>query len=256
MNRRRTLHWMIASMLLIFACAPVLSPSPVATLDPASLGTAIALTAGAAAVGTAGAQPVANTPGAGGPVLGPDSLNTAIAETAAAAGTQTAALIPVTFTPSFTPFPTWTASVVPTSTPTFIFTVATWTNTPKPRPTATTDSGGGGGGRGGYSCSVVSVSPSAGSAFSPNDRFTTVWRVRNTGNDWLKGSADLIYVNGSKFNAPTGFDFNSTVREGQTTDLQNIDMRAPGSPGTYSATWNIRVGGITFCNMQVSIVVQ
>lgn len=261
MNRSRISRWLIVSALFVFACSPVLVPSAVATLDPASLNTAIAGTAGAAAAGTAsqGLQPAFPT-FAGGPVLDEAGLNTAIALTAAAAGTQTAALIPPTLTPSYTPFPTWTASVVPSPTPTFIFRLPTFTRTPKPAPTKTPSGGGGGGGGGGdgkdYSCKVISVSPELHTAFNRSQAFQATWKVRNTGSDWLSSSADLVYVSGTRLTGQSGFDLDARVNGGEAVTLPTVSMTSPGDPGTYTTTWNLRIGKNYFCNLQVIIDVR
>ncbi len=250
MNRSRISRWMIFAALFVFACSPVIVPQAISTLDPASLNTAIAGTAAAAAAGTAsqGLQPAFPTPG------GDVGLNTAIALTAAAAGTQTAALIPPTLTPSYTPFPTWTASVVPSATQTFIFRLPTFTRTPKPAPTSTPS--GGGGGHSGYSCKVISVTPEPHTVFNRSQAFQTVWRVRNTGDDWLGNSADLIYVSGTRFTGQSGFDLDNRVNFGDTVNLPTIRMTAPGDPGTYTTTWNIKIGKHEFCRLQVIIDVR
>ncbi len=260
MNRSRISRWLIVSGLFVFACSPVLVPQAVSTLDPTSLNTAIAGTAAAAAAGTAsqGLQPAFPT-SSGGPILDEAGVNTAIAMTAAAAGTQTAALIPPTLTPSYTPFPTWTASVVPSPTPTFIFRLPTFTRTPKPAPTSTPSGGGGGGGGGGgkdYSCKVISVSPEHNTVFNRSQAFQASWKVRNTGSDWLGNSADLVFVGGTRLTGQNGFDLNSRVNGGDTITLPAISMTSPGDPGTYTSTWNLRIGRNDFCKLQIIIEVR
>lgn len=261
MNRSRISRWLIVTALFVFACSPVFVPPAVSTLDPAALSTAIAGTAAAAAVGTAsqGLQPAFPT-APGGPVLDEAGVNTAIALTAAAAGTQTAALIPPSLTPSFTAFPTWTASVVPSPTPTFIFRLPTFTRTPRPAPTSTPSGGGGGGGGGGngkgYSCRVVSVSPEPNSVFNRSQAFQASWRVRNTGSDWLGNSTDLVYVSGTRLTGQSGFDLGTRVNGGDTITLPTINMTSPADPGTYTTTWNLRIGKNYFCRLQIIIEVR
>jgi hypothetical protein len=266
MSRKQTIRWTIVTALFVFACSPVLTPSLIPTLGPDALNTAIAETARAAAGATQGGeqilQPVSPLP-QGGPTLDPISLNTAIAGTAAAAATRTAALIPPTLTPSVTPLPSKTPSITPSPTQTFVFLLPTRTNTPRPPATHTPSGGGGGGGTGGggdgkasYSCKFISVSPAAGTQFSRRERFQVVWKVRNTGDDWLRTSADLVYVSGNPFSAVDRVDFTSTVSYGDTVNLPAVSMRAPDSPGNYSATWRIQIGHVDFCSLPVSITVK
>lgn len=273
--------WLIVSAaLLVFACsAPELIPSAPATLDPAGLSTAIAQTANAAMAATsvnaqttaspAPLPPVNNNQ----PILGPDALNTVIAQTAAAAGTQTAALIPPTWTPSFTPFPSSTASITPTATQTFIFKLPTFTKTktPRPLPTATkirkNNGGGGGGGHGGgggggggghkdYSCKFISVAPPANSHFSPGASFSTVWTVKNAGDNWPGKSVDLVFRSGEQMGALNGYDVSPyIISGGNIVALPTVSFTAPGTPGTYTSAWSLHIGQYYFCDLTQTIIV-
>lgn len=259
MKRSRTRFWLIAAALFVFACSPVLAPQVVSTLDPSSLNTAIAGTAAAAAAGTAsqGLQPV--IPAApGGPVLDANGVNTAIALTAAAAGTQTAALIPPTLTPSYTPFPTWTASIVPSPTVTFIFRLPTFTRTPRPAPTGTPDDGGGGGGGNGknYSCRLLSVSPEPNTVMNRGQSFQAVWRVRNIDDDWLGTSTDLVFVEGTRFANQGRYDLGGRVNGGQDAVLPKVNMNAPTNAGKYTSIWYLQIGKEYFCRLPVTIEVR
>jgi hypothetical protein len=91
---------------------------------------------------------------------------------------------------------------------------------------------------------------------APNQAFQTVWRVRNTADDWLTNSADLVYVRGETFSGPLRVDFTSRVNGEEYANLPTINMRAPSVRGTYNATWNIQIGHTTFCSLPLNIIVQ
>jgi len=219
---RRNRFWLIASAgVLLFACAPLFAPVS--------------------------------------PTLDPNSVNTLIAGTAAAAQTRTALLTPPTWTPSFTPFPSGTASITPTTTETFVFALATFTktrtSTPSPVPTDPDGSGGGGGNQN-LSCSVTGVSPSNNTVFSPNQDFDARWTVKNTGTSrWEASGMDYVFVGGDSFHQQSGYDLPGNVKSGAIVELA-VDMIAPATPGTYSTTWNIKDGKTYFCNMKLTIIVQ
>ena len=90
----------------------------------------------------------------------------------------------------------------------------------------------------------------------PRDDFDAVWRVRNNGQrTWDRTSIDFIYDSGDRIHKVAGYDLNSNVRTGDTTDLA-VDMAAPRDPGTYSTNWTLRVGDNEFCRMSLTIVVR
>ena len=224
---RRTRLWLTATAgVLVFACAPLLAP-PEPTLDPRS-------------------------------------VNTLIAETAAAAQTRTAVFTPPTWTPSFTPFPTHTASITPTPSETFVFALPTFTHTVTPSltPVPTIEGGGGGGGGGGsggggdYDCHVDGVSPSNNTIFSPSTDFDANWTVTNTGNTrWEASGMDYVFVGGDLLHQQSGYDLPHNVKSGASIDL-GVDMTAPTTPGTYTTTWNLKAGKTYFCTMKLTIRVQ
>lgn len=270
MINRRRIGWIVIAALLGFACAPVLSPSLIPTLDPFSLSTAIALTADAASAQTAVISgPVhAATPAAvnAGPTLDSESLNTTIAQTAGAAATQTAGMIPPTLTPSSTLFPTWTATIIPSPTPTFLLsslstpTKPKGTN-PKKKPTATHKvtveapppvviK---------FQCSVVEVSPANNSIIAPNTPFKAYWTVKNTGeHHWQRDSLDIIYGSGTIPHLTFGYDFGpyQYVPSGYTVTLPGVDLVAPSSAGKYTTLWQLHIAKITFCPMRLNITVK
>jgi len=266
-------------VLFVFACStPALIPSAPPTMDASALSTAIAQTANAAMAGTSAvsqeASPVPQQqvlPASGQATLDPNSLNTLIAQTAAAAATQTAALLPPTLTPSVTTIPTGTPSITPSPTETFVFLLPTFTktSTPRPIPTATKtkkSSGGGGGGGGGgghggashsYSCNVISVSPPSGTHFNPGHAFSTIWTVKNTGDNWPGKSLDLVYNSGDMLSTLTGYDVSPyMISGGDTFSLPAVSMTSPGAAGTYTTNWQLHLGHDYFCDMSLSIIVD
>lgn len=269
MSNRRRVGWIVIAALLGFSCAPVLSPSLIPTLDPSSLSTAIALTADAASVQTvAVSQPILATPAVAmaGPTLDSNSLNTMIAQTAGAAATQTAGMIPRTLTPSITPFPTWTPTIVPSSTPTFLLSSLVTATKPKgsnpkgkptpthkvtvePPPPPVIK----------FQCRVVDVAPANNSVIAPNTPFKAYWTVKNTGeHHWQKDSLDIIYDGGTIPHLTFGYDFSpyQYVPSGYTVPLPGVDLIAPSSPGTYTTMWKLHIAKISFCPMQLTIIVQ
>ena len=197
------------------------------------------------------------------PTADPNAVSTFIAQTANAAATRTVAAQPTsTLTPSITPTRN-TETPSPTATSTVIFILSTPTQ--QVIPTFTFISSGGGGGSGGsgggtssanFSCQILSVNPANGTTMNPRDDFDAVWRVRNNGQrNWDRNSIDFIYDSGDRIHKVAGYDLNSNVRTGDTTDLA-VDMAAPRDPGTYSTNWTLRVGDNEFCRMSLTIVVR
>ncbi|HEV8259139.1 MAG TPA: NBR1-Ig-like domain-containing protein [Burkholderiales bacterium] len=218
LNRRQRIWSFVSAGVILLACAPLLAPVS--------------------------------------PTLDPNQVNTVIAGTAGAAATLTSLLTPPTWTPSFTPFPSATASITPSPTETFVFALATLTRTrtPSPIPQPTNLSGGSTGGK--FACSVTGTSPSNGTVFSPNENFDAVWTVKNTGsNRWDASGMDYIFAGGEAMHLQNGYDLPASVKSGGSVDL-GVDMRAPSSPGTYSTTWQLKDGKTQFCNMKLTIVVQ
>lgn len=192
----------------------------------------------------------------------PGTIGTIVVQTAAAAATQTAALIPPTLTPSFTPFPTKTASITPTNTATFV--IPSKTNTPKPTKTplpATQKSGGGGSGGGGstttasWSCSLVSQIPNDNTHFAPGTIFNANWTVKNTGDAaWMHTTVDIVYSSGSKLSAQLLFDTSADTSVGNNY-VVSVPMTVPASPGTYSMVWSLQANMNTFCPLPLTILV-
>jgi hypothetical protein len=100
------------------------------------------------------------------------------------------------------------------------------------------------------------VQPKLGAVIGRNKLFDVIWRVKNTGSVWLRTSVDLIYVSGARMRSRDGYDLTFSVASGEKVSLPAVRMRAPGVPGTYRATWSLRVGHENFCTLPVRIVVH
>jgi hypothetical protein len=268
--KKRT--WLIVAVALLgFSCAPSLSLSPVPTLDPFSLNTAIALTAVAASFQTAAvaqtSQPAVAAPVLlSGPTLDPETFNTSIALTAGAAAAQTQAMIPNTLTPSVTPLPTHTASITPTPTQTFVLiipsttAIAINTNTPKPRATKKNGGGGGGDASSPFVCKVQRVTPDHGTVLSPGQEFEVVWLVRNKKENWIKNTVNIAYVGGALIPLVDGaalsplWDYD--ISGGDSVSVDGVLMKAPSEPGVYNTQWQLVIEGNAFCGLSLTITVQ
>jgi hypothetical protein len=194
------------------------------------------------------------------PTVDPNAVNTFIAQTVDAASTQTVAAQPTsTFTPTITPTrPTETPS--PTVTATVIFILSTPTQPVIPTFTFISSGGGSGSGNGlssdNYSCQVISVNPANGTRLNARDDFDAVWRVRNNGQrTWDRNSVDFIYDSGDRIHKVSGYDLDSNVQSGDTTNL-GADMEAPQNSGTYTTYWTLRVGDNEFCRVSLTINVR
>ena len=184
------------------------------------------------------------------PALDPGMVNTFIAQTAQVALSQTAAVLPsatptLVFTPTVsteTPLPTATATVV------LVF----FSPTPLVSPTFTPlDSS-----SNNYACQVIRVSPPNGTRFDSREDFDVVWTVKNIGKkNWDEGSIDYSYSSGEKIHKISSYDLEKNVASGGRVDL-GADMQAPKNPGSYTTTWTMRSGNKTFCPLTLTIVVR
>ncbi len=183
-----------------------------------------------------------------------DVVQTIIAATAGAAATQTAAFKPSpTRLPSPTPTATLTPTITPTPTPIILFPTFT--------PFVLSSPGGGGGGGGGgttadFDCVILDQTPPDGTVIMPRRDFDTFWTVRNSGTrTWDHGSVDFIYLRGDRIHEVAGYDLPRDVAPGRSIQL-GVDMVAPGTQGTYTTVWGLRVGHDIFCELSLTIVVR
>jgi hypothetical protein len=186
--------------------------------------------------------------------------------TVAAIGTQVAGTVIAGLTqnaPSATPVPPTATPVPATSTPAASATPAA-SNTPIPptaRPTATyvpwtatpsltaTLST--------YNCTITDVSPAATATQKAGTDFDGKWVVKNSGSQpWDHTSVDIKYLSGTKFQVAGEdlLDMKSDVASGASYTVI-VDMVAPADAGTYKASWGLVQGGLTICNMNLTVVV-
>ena len=85
-----------------------------------------------------------------------------------------------------------------------------------------------------------------GSSVKPNQFFTKVWKVKNTGTCTWTTRYALVFVKGDRLSGITPKYLIEAVQPGQTIDL-SIDLVAPGHPDTYQGNWMLQDdNGVTF----------
>ena len=73
----------------------------------------------------------------------------------------------------------------------------------------------------------------------PEQAFTKIWRLRNSGScTWTKDYS-LILFSGEAMGAPTTIPLNTSVAPNQILEI-SVDMIAPQSAGTYRGNWKLR----------------
>lgn len=180
-----------------------------------------------------------------------DAMKTAIAEI-----TQQALLNP-SATNTFTPLPP-TDTPVPsptpiTPTPTFTEVPPTYTPLPPIATTTPTVSPT----RSDFNCQLVSSSPPLNQVYPPGGDFDGRWTFKNTGSEvWDKDKVDFLFISGTKFQEHVDkLDLSSSVNKGDSIEFI-VDMLAPRSAGTYSATWGLKKDDIVFCSATIQIIVK
>jgi len=171
------------------------------------------------------------------PTVDVNAIYTQAAATIVVELTQTAQALPTAtpVPPTETPAPSPTsqpvetqpvATVIPTIPP--VATAAGW-------PTPTTDAAAA---FGCYNATLLAdVSVPYGANFSPGDKFTKTWRVRNTGTcDWNRGFL-LVYVSGDTFGASSQ-SIGVKVLAGEVAEI-SLPMVAPNLTGTVSSVWQL-----------------
>ncbi|HEX7567865.1 MAG TPA: NBR1-Ig-like domain-containing protein, partial [Anaerolineaceae bacterium] len=99
-------------------------------------------------------------------------------------------------------------------------------------------------------------SPKSTNKITPGMDFDGQWVVTNTGSEtWLHTDVDIKYVSGTKFQTKGDlFDLKSDVaKAGSYTVI--VDMLAPATIGTYYATWTLAHGSLSFCTLNLTLVV-
>ena len=107
-----------------------------------------------------------------------------------------------------------------------------------------------------YHCSVT-TSPSPYTEFSLGGEFDAKWEIKNTGTEaWDKAAVDYKHYSGTEMQKyGKVFDLPDTVDPDEKITLV-IDMIAPNTAGTYTATWAIVNGDTVLCNLPVTIKVK
>lgn len=177
-----------------------------------------------------------------------EALQAAVAEL-----TQEALLNP-SATNTASPLPP-TATNSPTVTITSTFTQIPPTNTPLPptatsSPTVTAT-------RSDFNCQVVSFAPPIDRVYPSGGDFDGKWTFKNTGSDtWNKDNVDFVYLSGTKFQVSvSSLDLSTSISNGDQVEFI-VDMLAPKSSGTYTATWGLKKDNLVFCTSTIQIIVK
>jgi hypothetical protein len=171
-------------------------------------------------------------------------IETIVVATAGAAQTQTAMALPSpTITSTSTLQPTSTFTETPTATATVIFQIPTATE-----PFVTESVG--------SNCQAVEQTPVNDTVFDPRERFTTIWKVKNTGNDyWYDTDVDFKFSDGTDMHKQDIIDMPVSVGPGSEVSLA-VDMVAPKNSGSYTTTWTLGSKKTTLCKLSIRIVVK
>jgi hypothetical protein len=165
------------------------------------------------------------------PTPPPESVLTAAAQTADARLTELAKP-----DDSSTPSPLPTTNISPnTPTPTFSGTNLPITSSPE---VTTSGVPTGGLDQAEY---WADITVSDGTDFTPGEKFTKTWRLRNSGTSTWTPDYGLAFFNGAQMSGSTIVPLTSTVSPGATVDV-SVDLIAPQSAGTYRGYWKMRNG--------------
>jgi hypothetical protein len=187
----------------------------------------------------------------GAPTAAPGMFETIVASTAGAAQTSTALFVTPSPTATWTPLPTYTPSLTPSASPTFLFVFGS-TRTPAPSvAVASTYTALPSGNADG--CALVSQTPADGSHFSAKETFKVAWNVQNTGSQvWQKDSVDLAFSSGTEMYKKQLYDLPADIPLGEYVTL-SVPMVAPKGEGTYYTVWSLRRGQNRFCHVDLTI---
>jgi hypothetical protein len=104
------------------------------------------------------------------------------------------------------------------------------------------------------SCAIISATPTG--TIAPKADFDAIWTVKNTSTQtWDRGSFDYQYVSGTTMHRFKIYDFKQEVKPGETIKII-VDMVAPSTAGTYTATWAIVKSTDTQCTLPVTVKVK
>lgn len=107
---------------------------------------------------------------------------------------------------------------------------------------------------------IRDVTIPSGTEFRPGETFTKTWQIANTGTcNWLYGYS-LVHASGDRMSG-NGYRLSQRINVPVPPNewrQVSVELEAPSSPGTYSATWRLANGdGQMFgASLGVSIVVK
>jgi hypothetical protein len=83
--------------------------------------------------------------------------------------------------------------------------------------------------------------------FTPGEKFTKTWRLKNTGSCTWNSGYSLVFESGDGMGAPASVQLTtSTVAPEQEVDI-SVELTAPDEPGTYQGFFKLRnPGGVIF----------
>ena len=180
-----------------------------------------------------------------------DAMKSAIAEITLEAQlnpsvTNTFTPIPPTNTPSATPVTPTATNTEPPPTNTPLPPTSTATSTPTITPT-----------RSDFNCQLVTFSPALDRIYPPGGDFDGRWTFKNTGSEiWEKDKVDFIFISGTRFQEHVDkIDLVNNVNKGDSVEFI-VDMLAPKTAGTYSASWGLTKDNVVFCSATIQIIVK
>lgn len=182
------------------------------------------------------------------PTTPPQAVLTAAAQTADARLTE---LARPTDTPTPTPPPIFNLPTVTPTIPGFEMTTPTLPASPG-APTGSPPPPSIGGDLAEY---WADITVPDGTQFDPGERFTKVWRLRNSGTTTWTPDYSLAFFGGAQMSAPSAVVLGSTITPGSTVDI-SVDMMAPESPGTYRGFWKMRNAAGEFFDYAVFVEIQ
>jgi hypothetical protein len=94
-----------------------------------------------------------------------------------------------------------------------------------------------------------------GTDMSPNQGFSKVWRMRNSGTTTWTTSYKLAYESGTQMGGTTSVNLSSNVGPGGTIDI-SVPMTAPGSGSGIRSNWKMKNGNGNFFGDQVWVTID
>jgi len=76
----------------------------------------------------------------------------------------------------------------------------------------------------------------------PNQVFTKIWRLQNSGTCTWTRSYSVTFFSGEQMSAPASVPLSGEVLPGQSVDI-SVDMVAPSTAGRYQGNWKLRNAG-------------